>query len=226
LLIDDDHEFTDMLKIVLELRNYQVAVALDGREGLRENHKTAPDLVLVDIMMPEMDGWEVCERLRELSDVPIIILTACATPQIAARALTTCADDFIAKPFSIEELDARAQAVLKRRRNGKNGATKPLVYADGRLKVDLDRQVVEVSGHEVDLTPTEFQLLSCLVRYKGRVLPYQFLLMEVWGPQYAGETDCVKHYITYLRRKIENDPSQPVYIQTEWGVGYRFADGE
>jgi DNA-binding response OmpR family regulator len=224
LVIDDDRELVQMLKTMLEKRNHQVAVACSGREGLRKAYKTRPDVVILDIMMPGMDGWEVCRRLRELSNVPIIMLTARAGQNDVVHGLSIGADDYLTKPFSTEELEARIQAVLRRSNKAHHNLTKASVYSNGHLSIDFDRRIVKVSGKKVDLTPIEFRLLSCMVHNEGRVLPHQYLLNEVWGPGHAGEIDYVKHYIRYLRHKIEKDPSNPVYILTEWGVGYRLAE--
>jgi two-component system KDP operon response regulator KdpE len=224
LVIDDDRGLVELLKTILEFRKYQVMVAYNGREGLRTAYETRPDLVILDVMMPGMDGWDVCRRLREISDVPIIMLTACANQKEIVQGLTIGADDYLTKPFSSEELNARIQAVLKRSNDGRSRGSNPPLYSNGQLTIDFDRRIVQVRGKKVNFTPTEFRLLSCLVRNEGRVLPHQYLLTEVWGPDHASELDYVKHYIRYLRNKIEENPSQPRYILTEWGVGYRFGE--
>jgi two-component system KDP operon response regulator KdpE len=212
-----------MLKTQLELSNYGVVTAADGQEGLRKAYRTHPDLIILDIMMPDMDGWEVCRRLRELSTVPIIMLTARAMKADAVKGLETGADDYITKPFSAAELEARIQALLRRtRRYGSRRMPHPSFYASGDLIVDFERRLVKVHGKRIDLSPTEYKLLTCLVRNEGRVLPHRYLLTEVWGPGFAEELDYVKLYVRYLRLKIEDDPTNPVHIQTEWGVGYRF----
>jgi len=225
LVIDDDHDLTVMLTAQLERRNYRVVVASNGREGLQKAYQARPDLIILDIMMPEMDGWEVCQRLRELSNVPIIMLTARNIKGDIVKGLESGADDYLTKPFSAVELEARIQAVL-RRSDSTDGKTKARssFYSNGYLTIDFDRRTVKVRGEIIELTPTEFKLLSCLVRNEGRVLPHRYLLTEVWGPEYADEVDYVKLYVRYLRLKIEEDPSEPVYIQTEWGVGYRFSE--
>lgn len=225
LVIDDDHDLTVMLTAQLERRNYRVVVAANGREGLQKAYQARPDLIILDIMMPEMDGWEVCQRLRELSNVPIIMLTARNIKGDIVKGLESGADDYLTKPFSAAELEARIQAVLRRSNSG-DGKTKARssFYSNGYLTIDFDRRTVKVQGEIIELTPTEFKLLSCLVRNEGRVLPHRYLLTEVWGPEYADEVDYVKLYIRYLRLKIEEDPSEPVYIQTEWGIGYRFSE--
>jgi DNA-binding response OmpR family regulator len=225
LVIDDDQDLGRMVKVQLEKRGYRVVVASSGREGLQKACQVRPDLVILDIMMPGMNGWEVCRRLRELSSVPIIMLTVRNMEGDVVKGLETGADDYLTKPFSATELDARIQAVLRRSgyKNGQSNSRSSF-YSNGHLSVDFDRRIVTVRGERVDLTPIEFKLLSCLVRNEGRVLPHRYLLTEVWGPDYADEVDYVKLYIRYLRLKLEDDPSDPVHILTEWGVGYRFSE--
>ena len=225
LVIDDDKDLTLMLKAQLERKNHKVVVASSGREGLQKAYQARPDLIILDIMMPGMDGWEVCRRLRELSSVPIIMLTARSMKGDVVKGLESGADDYLVKPFSATELDARIHAVLRRSRNsGGPGGSHSSFYSNGYLTVDFDRRIVKIRSKKIDLTPTEFDLLSCLVRNEGRVLPHRYLLTEVWGSEYADEVDYVKLYIRYLRLKIEENPSDPVYIQTEWGIGYRFSE--
>lgn len=224
LIIEDDEELRKLLQVQLEKRDYRVFAARSGREGLRRAFQIHPDLVTLDIMMPDMDGWEVCRRLRELSSVPIIMLTACGMQEEIVKGLEHGADDYITKPFSNSELQARISAVLRRSNgNGQNGKAKSAAYFNGNLSIDFDRRIVKVRDEQVNLTPTEFKLLSCLVRNEGRVLPHRYILTQVWGVEYADEVDYVKLYIRYLRRKIEDDPANPFYIQTEWGVGYYFS---
>jgi two-component system KDP operon response regulator KdpE len=225
LVIDDDPDLRLMLKAQLERRKHRVVVASSGRDGLQKAYQARPDLVILDIMMPGMDGWEVCRRLRELSSVPIIMLTARNMQGDVVKGLESGADDYLVKPFSAAELDARIQAVL-RRSGSRDGAgiSRTSFYSNGYLTIDFDRRIVKVENTSIDLTPTEFKLLSCLVRNEGRVLPHRYLLTEVWGPEYADEVDYVKLYIRYLRLKLEEDPSDPIYIQTEWGIGYRFSE--
>lgn len=225
LVIDDDKDVTLMLKAQLEHKDYQVVIATSGREGLQKAYQVRPDLVLLDIMMPGMDGWEVCRRLRELSSVPIIMLTARNLKGDVVKGLEIGADDYLTKPFSAAELEARIEAVLRRSEmEGGPSNFRSTFYTNGHLTIDFDRRIVTVRGKRVDLTPTEFKLLSVLVRNEGRVLPHRYLLTEVWGPEYADQVDYVKLYIRYLRLKLEDDPSNPTYIQTEWGVGYRFSE--
>jgi two-component system KDP operon response regulator KdpE len=171
--------------------------------------------------MPEMDGWEVCRRLVEISNVPILMLTARGAEADIVKGLRLGADDYLAKPFSVAEFTARIQALL-RRAGSRSQTDKPDAYSVGNLTIDLSRRLVMRGGEVVDLTPTEFKLLQCFVTHRDRVLPHQFLLTEVWGPEYSGETSYLKLYVSYLRKKIEEDPANPELIVTEWGVGYRF----
>ena len=214
-----------MLKAQLERKDYLVVLASSGREGLQKAYQVRPELIILDIMMPGMDGWQVCRRLRELSGVPIIMLTARNMKGDVVKGLEAGADDYLTKPFSAAELNARIQAVM-RRSNTPDGKTnsRSSFYSNGYLSVDFERRIVRARGQRVDLTPTEFKLLSCLIRNEGRVLPHRYLLTEVWGPEYADDLDYVKLYIRYLRLKIEDNPSDPTYILTEWGIGYRFSE--
>ncbi|HIC94939.1 MAG TPA: response regulator transcription factor [Anaerolineae bacterium] len=223
LIIDDDPNLVKVLQLILEKEGYEVVCATDGAEGLQQAYKTQPDLVISDITMPKMDGWEVCRRLRETSDVPIIMLTAKVGETNAVKSLELGADDYITKPFSIGELMAKVKAHL--RRANSSSSREPPVFALGDLVVDFARQKVTVRGKAVNLTPREFRLLSCLVRNRGRVLPYTTILAQVWGPEYADGDglDYLRLYIRYLRQKIEEDPSKPRYILTEWNKGYYFA---
>ena len=225
LVIDDDQDLTLMLRAQLERKNHRVVVASSGRDGLQKAYQARPNLVILDLMMPGMDGWEVCRRLRELSSVPIIMLTASTMKGDVVKGLESGADDYLTKPFSAAELNARIHAVLRRSGNttGHNNSRSSF-YSNGYLTIDFDRRIVKVHSENVELTPTEFNLLSCLVRNEGRVLPHRYLLSEVWGSEYGDEVDYVKLYIRYLRLKIEENPSDPIYIQTEWGVGYRFSE--
>jgi len=225
LVVDDDQDLRQMLKAQLERKDYLVVLASSGREGLQKAYQVRPELIILDIMMPGMDGWEVCRRLRELSGVPIIMLTARNMKGDVVKGLEAGADDYLTKPFSAAELNARIQAVLRRSStaDGKN-SSRSSFYSNGHLSVDFERRIVRVRGQRVDLTPTEFKLLSCLIRNEGRVLPHRYLLTEVWGPEYADDLDYVKLYIRYLRLKIEDNPSDPTYILTEWGIGYRFSE--
>jgi two-component system KDP operon response regulator KdpE len=222
LVIDDDPTLVRVLQVGLEKEGYEAISATSGAEGLRQAYSTQPHLIILDIMMPRMDGWEVCRRLREMSDVPIIMLTAKVREEDIVKGLGLGADDYITKPFRTRELMARMEALLRRASLPPSSQNSP-VFTNGDLTVDFDRHRVKVRGKEVDLTPKEFRLLSCLVHNRGQVVPHRTILTQAWGPAYANALDYVKLYISYLRRKIEEDPSDPQYVLTEWGVGYYLA---
>lgn len=220
LIIEDDPDLAEILRRRLNDRGFEVSTACNGREGLRVAYDKQPNLVILDIMMPEMNGIETCQRLRDLSDVPILMLTAMISEEFVVRGFQAGADDYIKKPFSICELEERINAVLKRA-----GMREPdtIVYDDGNIKIDLERQEVYRKGEMVHLTPTEAKLLSCLISRLGRVISHKELLMEVWGEAYKDATASLSLYIWYLREKLEEDPKKPVYIRSKWGVGYWFA---
>jgi DNA-binding response OmpR family regulator len=226
LIIDDDTLLCEALRLMLSKMDFKVEVANDAITGLRKAYAFKPDVILLDIMMPSMDGWQTCQRFREMSDVPIIMLTALDSQENVVKGLDLGADDYIVKPVVASELAARIRAVLRRtsRSNAPagNGNGREPIFKQDSLVIDFDKYEVTVEDERVDLTPTEFKLLSVLARYKGRVLPHEFLLTEVWGPEYVGEIDYLRLYISYLRRKLEKDKSKPSLIHNEWGIGYRF----
>jgi two-component system KDP operon response regulator KdpE len=221
LIIDDDLTLVNALKLYLTKAGYLVITAGNGLEGLQALYNERPDLVVLDIMMPKMDGWEVCKRIREMSDVPIIMLTARDQETDRVMGLKMGADDYVAKPFSLKELEARLEAVLRRTRMPPPSRGRVL-YSDDYLTIDSERWEVRRAGQLVELTPTELRLLLVLSENAGRVLTHQQLLEQVWGPEYVEETDYTKLFIWRLRQKIEADPANPRYIQTERGLGYRF----
>ena len=228
LLIDDDADLCKVMSLALSKLGFEVETANDAITGLQRAYAIRPDVVVLDVMMPNMDGWQACERFREMTDIPIIFLTALSEQTDVVKGLNLGADDYIVKPVTAQELGARVRAVLRRSARGGNGtsgrnASVPILRF-GDLMIDFDKYEVKIGDKRVDLSPTEFKLLSVLTRYKGRVLPHEFLLTEVWGPDYVGEIDYLRLYISYLRRKLEKDPSQPRLIHNEWGVGYRFGD--
>jgi two-component system KDP operon response regulator KdpE len=222
LVVDDDQTLLEALKLYLEREGYQVATAAGGKESLRRFYETRPDLVILDIMMPRMDGWQVCERIREMSDVPIIMLTARTQEDDRVRGLTMGADDYVAKPFSMRELGARVDAVLRRWQSSQQPRREGMLYADGYLVIDAERTEVRCAGRRVDLTATEQQLLFFLARNRGRLLTARQILTNVWGFEYVEETAYVRLYIWRVRQKIEPTPESPRYILTEHGMGYRF----
>ena len=221
LIIDDDADLARIVQLSLDREGYQTVIATSGLEGLQEAYRVQPNLVILDIMMPGMDGWEVCRRLVEISNVPILMLTAKGTEADIVKGLQLGADDYLTKPFSVAELVARVQALL-RRAASESQTDRSSVFSIGNLTIDLNRRLVMRDGELVDLTPTEFKLLECFVTHRDRVLPHRFLLTEVWGPEYIDETNYLKLYVRYLRRKLEEDPADPQLIVTEWGIGYRF----
>jgi two-component system KDP operon response regulator KdpE len=218
LLIDDDVTLLELLAEHLQMAGYRPIVAEDGQRGLRLAVETEPDLVILDVMMPTLDGWEVCKRLRENSSVPIIMLTAKGQEMDKLRGFRLGVDDYVTKPFSFAELVARVGAVLAR--GGRAPGAVHQVTRDD-LMIDFDQRRVTVANQVVDLTWTEYHLLEVLARHAGRTVPAESLLIEVWGPEYAGEVKHVKHYIWALRKKIEADPGDPRHIITERGFGYR-----
>ena len=220
LLIEDDVGLAEFMQYQMQREGYDVRTACRGEEGLRLAQQWQPHLVVLDIMLPEMDGWAVCQRLREVSNVPIIFTTALSAERDVVRGLEMGADDYLIKPFGPKELIARIQAVLRR-----HAQALPVdrVYQNGRLAVDVERREVRVDGATVTLTPIEFKLLAYLVENEDKVLSHEILLSHVWGQEYAQDRRHLKLYIWYLRQKIEVDPARPRLIVTERGVGYRLA---
>jgi len=223
LIVDDDLTLVELLSQCLEKTGYKVLSATNGIDGLQMVYKNKVDLIILDVMMPRMDGWETCSRIREISDVPIIMLTAKDEEADALKGFQCGVDDYVTKPFSFAELTARVKAILQRARKAPPDKQRR-VYAFDELVVDADNSQVTVRGKPVSLTPTEFQLLLNLAENAGRILSHEQLLSQVWGPEYVGETGYVKRYVWYLRQKIEDDPSNPQYILTERGFGYRLGD--
>jgi DNA-binding response OmpR family regulator len=222
LVVDDDPALLDLIGYAFAREGYQVSTACDGKEALRRFFADRPHLVILDIMMPRMDGWETCRRIREVSEVPIVMLTAKGQDEDIVRGLEYGADDYLTKPFSVKVLLARARAALRRAALPPPKQEKPIVYVDDYLAVDLGQRRVTVGGEAVKLTPTEYRLLAYLVENAGQVLTSQQILQAVWGWEYQDELDYVRVYIWHLRQKLESEPKSPRYIQTEMGVGYRF----
>ena len=223
LVVDDDSRLLEALTIFLGKNGYQVSTAADGVDGLKRFFQLRPDLVVLDIMMPGMDGWELCARMRELSDTPVIMLTAHGQEYDKVKGLKMGADDYLVKPFSLRELEARIEAVLRRGRPTVAPASKSVTYRDGTLTVDSGRWLVLRNEIPLALTATERRLLFFLVENTGHIVPTGRILEAVWGPAFRDDIDYVKLYIWRLRQKIEADPEQPEYLVTERGVGYRFA---
>lgn len=226
LVIDDDKLITRMVHDSLTAAGYEVQVAHDGQDGLRQMYACRPDLIILDLIMPKMDGWTTCRRIREVSNVPIIMLTAQGRTEDVIRGLDEGADEYIVKPFEMSVLLARVRAVLRRVALTPAPLAKDeVVYSDDYLTFNpIDRRVT-VDGNLIKLTPTEYNLLALLARNAGRVLPYRAILEQVWGWEYIDDVDYLRVYIWHLRRKLEPDPKNPRYVLTEHGVGYRF-EGE
>jgi two-component system, OmpR family, KDP operon response regulator KdpE len=220
LAVEDDEQFSYLLGERLQDGGYQVLYARDGVEAIQMVSDHRPNLVLLDVMMPRMDGWEACRRIREISDVPIIMLSCMKSELDKVRGLELGADDYITKPISHMEFMARIRAAL--RRGNHSPISKEIVEVDGRLSVDRARGEVLVDDQAVELSPIEFKLLNCFLDNAGRILTHASLLTQVWGWEYADETDYLKVYVHSLRKKIEQDPKRPHYIITERGLGYRF----
>lgn len=222
LVIDDEIKTVELIHLVLERRGFEVIDAFSADEGLRKAYRFQPDLVLLDIMMPDTDGWEVCKRLREMSDIPIIFMTAKGETRDVVRGLEIGADDYVTKPFENDELIARIRAHL--RRAPKPHMAEELAFNGGEFRINFMNREVRVRNELKHLTPKEFNLLGVLVRNAGRVVPRQELVTEAWGEEYGDAIDSLKLYIHYLRQKIERDAEQPDYILTSRGVGYRFSN--
>jgi DNA-binding response OmpR family regulator len=223
LIIEDDFIIQESLLVMLSRIGYEVETATTAIDGLQKGYSLKPDLIILDVMLPGMDGWQLCERFREMSKVPIIMLTALGGEDDIVKGLGLGADDYLIKPVTMAILAAKVKAVLRRAYN-ENGPSinerKNALEYEG-LMIDFDKHEVTLSEKRVDLSPTEFKLLSYLMRYKSRALSKEFLLTQVWGPEYAGEPDHLRLYISYLRKKIEENPARPKFIQNVWGVGYR-----
>jgi len=220
LVVDDDDDLRLLLQTTLPREGYEVLTAGSGMEGIRLLFSQQPNVVLLDVMMPGMDGWEVLERIREVSTVPVIMLTAVDGVPHRVRGLTRGADDYVVKPFHRDELVARIEALLRRAQTTSESAPQILSFDTGKLVIDPAARRVTVCGEGVHLTPTEYRFLLYLAQNTGRVLTYSQILDNVWGADYEGGDKNVKVYAVYLRRKIEQDPQNPRYVLSEWGVGY------
>jgi len=224
LTIDDDPAFLNLVEQVLTQKGYEVLKASSGREGLRLIFDQRPDLVLLDVVIPGVDGWQVCSRIREISDIPIIMITGRhKSEEDIVRGLDYGADDYLTKPLGSRELVARVRAVLRRAElPSSQDIRQGVIYSDGFLTVDITERKIIVNGKRIKLTPREFRLFTLLVENAGRILTHKQLLEKVWGWEYTDDLDYVRIYISHLRQKIEPDPSLPKYIITEPGVGYSF----
>lgn len=220
LIADDDLQLLDLVTLNLELEGYNILRASDGRQALEQIERYHPDLVLLDVMMPRMNGFAVCHRVREFSTVPIIIITAQGRSQDKVRGLDLGADDYLTKPLNMDELLARVRAVLRRAQVTEDERALRTAMTIGDLTIDFGQQLVLMAGRKVVLTPTEYRLLADLARNAGRIVPQDFLLERVWGKEYVGEHHMLQVNINRLRHKLEVDPAQPRYLLTEAGVGY------
>jgi len=223
LLIDDDPTILQLLKLFLENEGYQVMIAESGSAGLAIAAKQLPDLVIVDLIMPVLDGFETSRRLRELGVQSILVMSHRHDERSVIRSLEMGADDYLRKPFAVPIFLAKIRTLL--RRNGQTDSDDVAsLYDDGQLLIDLDRRHVELRGELVQLTPTEFRLLSILLRNVGRVVSHEELIREVWGTEGGATIASLKVYIHYLRQKIEDHPKKPHYLLAEWGIGYRLRE--
>lgn len=221
LVVDDENRMVRFIRTNLEMDGFRVISASNGLEALEKVRTELPDLVILDVMMPEMDGFETLEMIRQQSNVPVIMLTVKSEDSDKHQAFTAGADDYLTKPFSPRELSDRVKAVLRRAGGVSASREEPLVV-DDRLQIDFAQREVIVEGKRIKLRPTEMRLLYHLVENAGWIVPNETLLQKVWGPEYADDVQLLRIYIAYLRQKIEKDPSNPEYIITERGYGYRF----
>jgi two-component system KDP operon response regulator KdpE len=222
LLVEDDVEFLNLTRTWLENAGYEIFTAGDGMEGLRRVYSSRPDLVILDANIPKMDGWEVCRRIRDMSDIPVLMVTVNGQKADRLKGFTLGADDYLTKPVDFHELIARVQAILRRVRP-MSPEEKPPTFSNGDVEIDWGSRRVWVRGSRIKLSPTEFKIMSCLVKNRGWIVTHEQLLEKAWGPNYIGDKSFVKLYIRYLRQKIEEDPHKPQIIMTERGVGYYYA---
>src|SRR6266498_3474798 len=231
LIIDDDEGLVQLVSMIFKKDGAQVLTAADGLDGIGKFFLHYPDLTVLDVMMPGNTGFDVCQRIRQVSDAPVIMLTALNKEQEMLQGLAAGADDFLSKPFNPEILLARARTVLRRtqRSNGHDGHNEnatPFSYNDGYLSIDIERHEVLIHGKRIKLTPIEFRLLVYLSRNGGKLLTFEKILSNVWGNEYKGSMEHVHVYISHLRRKIEEDTKNPRYIMTVHGIGYIFEKQE
>ena len=223
LLIEDDPQIRRFLRASLGVQGYELIEAETGNEGLALAASQVPDVIILDLGLPDLEGLEVIRRLREWSSMPIIILSARGQERDKVANLDAGADDYLTKPFGMAELLARIRVALRRKLPAEEGKPLP-VFTLGDLKVDFERRRVFRGQEEIHLTPIEYKLLSTLIKYRGKVVTHSQLLKEVWGPAYTGQNPYLRIFILNLRRKLEDDPTRPYYLITEPGVGYRLRD--
>ena len=225
LVVDDEPRMRRFMHMNLDLEGYHVIEASNGLEAVTRVREDLPALVLLDVMMPEMDGFEALRMIREISNVPVIMLTVKSDEEDKVRGLELGADDYVTKPFGPREMASRIKAAL-RRAEMPTSSDQSMIRVDDRFQIDFNHRQVVVDGEAIKLRPTEYRLLYHLVNNAGWTMPHETLLAKVWGHEYRDETHYLRLYVTYLRHKIEADPSNPQYILTERGVGYRFVDFE
>jgi two-component system, OmpR family, alkaline phosphatase synthesis response regulator PhoP len=237
LIIDDDADLLQLASLIFKKAGAKVITAHDGLDGLSKFFTHHPNLIILDVMMPGSNGFDVCQRIRQVSDNPLIMLTALNQEQDMLQGLAAGADDFLSKPFNPEILLARAQTVLRRIQrsnghnghngyNGHNGSSASFSYNDGYLSIDIEKHEVLIHGKRIKLTPVEFRLLVYLARNAGKLLTFEKILVNVWGNEYLGSMEHVHVYISHLRRKVEEDAKHPRYIMTIHGMGYIFEKQE
>jgi DNA-binding response OmpR family regulator len=223
LVVDDEKRMVRFIRLNLEHDGFQVISAFNGKDAIEQVRSALPNLILLDVMLPDIDGFQVLQKIRQFSSVPVIMLTAKGEEEDRVRGLEWGADDYVTKPFSPRELVSRVRAVL-RRIESIDGSAPTVIEVDERLKLDFKRREIWVGGKIIQLRPTEYRLLYHLVQNAGWVLTHEQILTKVWGYEYRDEPHYVRLYVNYLRKKIEEDPANPKYILTERGVGYRFID--
>ena len=226
LVVDDEPQLTRVLRTGLTSRGFDVRAAADGLAGFEMFSDWHPDLIITDLAMPNMDGLELCRRVRAISQVPIIILSAKGEEKTKVEALDIGADDFVTKPFGIDELLARVRASLRRANAGPTPGAGKTLFESGDFHVDLDSRAVTVRGNEIHLTPKEFDLLTYFLKHPGKVLTHRTLLAALWGGNYVEQNEYLRVFVGNLRKKIEKDAAAPRYILTEPWIGYRFDPGE
>ena len=225
LIVDDEPQITRVLRRSLTTHGYDVRSAADGESALETLGDWPPDLVVTDLSMPNMNGLELCKRLRSISQIPIIVLSVRGEEQTKVEALDAGADDYVTKPFGMDELLARIRAALRRAPEQHADDPASTVLEEGDFRVDLETRGVTVQSREVHLTPKEYDLLAYLIRHPGKVLTHRTLLAAIWGGNYVEQTEYLRVFVGQLRKKIEPDPSSPRYILTEPWIGYRFDPG-
>jgi DNA-binding response OmpR family regulator len=221
LIIDDDADLRQLAGMLFKKAGAQICTARDGLDGISKLFTCNPSLIILDVVMPETNGFEICQRIRQVSDIPIIMLTSLNREQDMLQGLEAGADDFLSKPFTAEVLLARAKTVLRRSEKGNHHSTN-YEFNNGHLSIDIERRQVLVDEKRLKLSPIEFRLLVYLARHAGKVLTFEHILANVWGNEYQGSMDYVHVYISHLRNKIEENVKDPRYILTVHGIGYMF----